>query len=142
MFRWFKSEQSVFYWAGPDISYPLQINRFKTESKFQKSHSYVLKQGRKLLAFGQLYNRLNHCHLGRLVVSPEFRGQGVGALLIDALAAKGQEILGLTKLSLFVLSDNQAAMTLYQKYGFQVAQYPQEIPLDNCLYMTSAVKKE
>lgn len=142
VFRWFKSEKAVHYWAGPDITYPLQIKRFKTESKYNKSHSFVLKQGRKLLAFGQIYNRLDHCHLGRLVVAPECRGQGVGALLIDALAVKGTELLGLSKTSLFVLSDNHAAMSLYQNYGFKVVQYPQEIPLKNCLYMTYSVKAD
>ncbi|MGJ8663464.1 MAG: GNAT family N-acetyltransferase [Marinicella sp.] len=136
VFRWFNSEKSVFYWGGPDLSYPLQIKRFKTESKYHKSHSYVLKQGRQLLAFGQIYNRLDHCHLGRLVVSPKFRGQHVGQYLIDALLKEGQRKLALDKASLFVLSDNKAAMRLYQKMNFKVAQYPQTIPLENCLYMT------
>lgn len=136
VFRWFNSEKSVFYWAGPDISYPLQIKRFKTESKFEKSHSYILKQGRQLLAFGQIYNRLDRCHLGRLVVSPSYRGQGIGQHLIEALLAEGQRELGLSKSSLFVLNDNKAAMKLYQKLNFKVAEYPQAIPLKNCIYMT------
>lgn len=136
VFRWFKSEQAVFYWAGPDITYPLQLKRFKTESKFSKSHSYVLKRDRQLLAFGQIYNRLNHCHLGRLVVSPKHRSQGVGKYLIEALILEGQQLLQLSNASLFVLADNKPAMHLYQKLGFVQAKYPKTIPLKNCLYMT------
>ncbi len=136
VFRWFNSEKSVFYWGGPDLSYPLQIKRFKTESKFHKSHSYVLKEGRKLLAFGQFYNRLDHCHLGRLVVSPQCRGQGVGRHLINALVEEGQMVLNVSKTSLFVLADNKPAMKLYKKLGFKESPYPKKIPLDNCLYMT------
>lgn len=142
VFRWFNSEKSVFYWAGPGITYPLQIKRFKTDSKFEKSHSYVLKQGRTLLAFGQIYNRLEHCHLGRLVVSPTFRGQGVGRQLIETLLAQGQQKLGLSKASLFVLNDNKAAMQLYQKMNFMVTEYPETIPLENCLYMTRSEKPD
>ncbi|MCX7553054.1 GNAT family N-acetyltransferase [Marinicella sp. S1101] len=140
VFRWFNSEKAVFYWGGPDISYPLQIKRFKTQSKYHKSQSYVLKQGRTLLAFGQIYNRLDHCHLGRLVVSPKFRGQGVGVHLIEALLQAGQDDLNLDKGSLFVLSDNTSAMKLYEKVGFEQREYPVEIPLENCLYMTRSEK--
>lgn len=136
VFRWFNSEKSVLYWSGPGVTYPLQIKRFKTESKFHKSHAYVLKQGREVLAFGQIYNRLDHCHLGRLVVSPKHRGQGVGSLLIDALIEQGQSLLGLSNASLFVLADNQAALSLYKKSGFVETTYPQQIPLEHCLYMT------
>ena len=142
VFRWFNSEKSVFYWGGPGVSYPLQIKRFKTESKFEKSHSYVLKQGRQLLAFGQIYNRLDHCHLGRLVVSPAFRGQGVGGQLIKELLAEGRQKLRLTRGSLFVLSDNKAAIKLYQKMAFVTTEYPKTIPLKNCLYMTLAEKPD
>lgn len=142
VFRWFNSEKSVFYWGGPDLSYPLQIKRFKTESKFHKSHSYVLKQGRQLLAFGQFYNRLDHCHLGRLVVSPQFRGQGVGGHLINALIDEGTMVLNVSKTSLFVLADNNSAMKLYKKLGFTEAQYPKKIPLNNCLYMTYQEKMD
>jgi ribosomal protein S18 acetylase RimI-like enzyme len=142
VFRWFNSEKAVLYWAGPGITFPLQIKRFKTDSKFEKSQSYVLKQGRNLLAFGQIYNRLGYCHLGRLVVSPSYRGQGVGRRLIAALLEEGQRVLGLSHGSLFVLSDNKAAMKLYQKMGFVEAEYPQTIPLENCIYLTRSEKPD
>ena len=142
VFRWFNSEKAVFYWAGPDITYPLQLKRFKTESKFANSYSYVLKKERQLLAFGQIYSRLGRCHLGRLVVSPKHRGAGVGKQLIDALLKQGQQLLGQSNASLFVLADNHAAMRLYQKLGFIQADYPKTIPLKNCLYMTRDEKPQ
>ena len=140
--RWFKSEKAVHYWAGPGITFPLQIKRFKTDSKFDKSQSFVLKQDRTLLAFGQIYNRLDHCHLGRLVVSPSYRGQGIGRRLVEVLLEEGHRALGLSKSSLFVLSDNKPAMKLYQNLGFVEAEYPQTIPLENCLYLTRSEKPD
>jgi ribosomal protein S18 acetylase RimI-like enzyme len=44
--------------------------------------------------------------------------------------------------SLFVLSDNKAAMKLYQKMGFVEAEYPQTIPLENCIYLTRSEKPD
>jgi len=142
VFRWFHSEKSVLYWAGPDVTYPLQVKRFKTETKFDQSHSYVLKQGRQLLAFGQIYNRLEHCHLGRLVVSPAFRGQGVGRYLVEVLLAQGVQKLGLAKGSLFVLADNKPAIKLYQAMNFKVTDYPETTAVKNGLYMTRAEKPD
>ena len=132
---WFSDARSVFYWGGPDLSFPLQTARFKRESKYHKSHSFVLRSADQLLAFGQLYNRLDRIHLGRLVVAPEHRGQGVGDVLISQLIEQGRQLLGLQDASLFVLNDNLPAMSLYQRLGFVETPYPKPIPLDKCIYM-------
>lgn len=132
---WFSDARSVLYWGGPDLSFPLQLPRFKSESKFHKSHSYVLRSAEHLLAFGQLYNRLDRIHLGRLVVAPEHRGQGVGDELINCLIKQGRQLLGVEDASLFVLNDNLPAMSLYQRLGFVETPYPKPIPLENCIYM-------
>ncbi len=132
---WFSSAKQVFYWGGPELSFPMTLVSFKQQSKFYKSHSYVLKADGQLLAFGQFYNRLGRCHLGRLVVAPEARGQGVGELLVKQLNQKGAEVLGLSSGSLFVLDDNEPAMRLYTKLGYKEAEYPKTIPIKSCLYL-------
>lgn len=139
---WFSDARSVLYWGGPDLSFPLQLSRFKSESKFHKSQSFVMCSGRQLLAFGQLYNRLDRIHLGRLVVAPEHRGQGVGQLLINRLIEQGRQLLGVEDASLFVLNDNVPAMKLYQRLGFIETPYPKPIPLDNCIYMIRTAQAE
>jgi len=132
---WFTTPRELLYWGGPDLTFPPEIQRFKTESRFAKSQSFVLCDGAQLLAFGQLYNRLNRIHLGRLVVAPEHRGRGVGEVLIRQLIEQGRQLLGLQDASLFVLSDNVPAMKLYQRLGFVKTLYPKPIPLENCLFM-------
>jgi ribosomal protein S18 acetylase RimI-like enzyme len=52
-----------------------------------------------------------------LAVVPEYRGQGVGRLLLERVEAKGRE-LGCCKLTLEVRDDNHRAQRLYQKAGF------------------------
>ena len=52
-----------------------------------------------------------------LAVLPEYRGQGVGRLILGRVEAKGRE-LGCCKLTLEVRDDNHRAQRLYQKAGF------------------------
>jgi ribosomal protein S18 acetylase RimI-like enzyme len=52
-----------------------------------------------------------------LAVIPEYRGQGVGRLLLEQVETKGRE-LGCAKLTLEVRADNHRAQRLYQQVGF------------------------
>jgi ribosomal protein S18 acetylase RimI-like enzyme len=52
-----------------------------------------------------------------LAVLPDYRGQGVGHLLLERVEAKGRE-LGCAKLTLEVRADNHRAQRLYQRFGF------------------------
>jgi ribosomal protein S18 acetylase RimI-like enzyme len=55
-----------------------------------------------------------------LAVIPAYRRQGVGRLLLERVAAKGQE-LGCCKLTLEVRADNRSAQRLYEAVGFDNA---------------------
>jgi len=52
-----------------------------------------------------------------LAVLPEYRGHGVGRILLERVEAKGRE-LGCCKLTLEVREDNHRAQRLYQNFGF------------------------
>ncbi|WP_223789586.1 GNAT family N-acetyltransferase [Marinicella meishanensis] len=132
---WFASARDLLYWGGPDLTFPPELNRFKQQSKYHKSHSHVLRLGHEVVAFGQFYNRLERCHLGRLAVSPKHRGQRLGEQLIEQLLRQGHQQLNLAEASLFVLNDNRPAMRLYRRMGFVERPYPKPIPLPNCVYM-------
>ena len=55
-----------------------------------------------------------------LAVIPAYRGQGVGRLLLEQVAARGQA-LGCCKLTLEVRADNHPAQRLYEAVGFNNA---------------------
>jgi ribosomal protein S18 acetylase RimI-like enzyme len=113
-------------------------NSFKCDFKLENlaSCSLLSKQA-VLLGFGQYYLRLGKCHLGRLIISPRFRGQGIAAHLIQQLCSKGKQDLRTNAYSLFVLEHNNSAIKSYQKLGFTFEYYPEEISLKNCLYKVS-----
>ncbi len=133
---WFTDQAMLDKWAGPNFRFPHSAQSFTEDIKCQTLASYCLiNEHNELLAFGQYYPRLGHCHLGRLVVNPKYRRKGLASILIKALAANGMAELQLSSLSLFVLTDNISALNAYQKLGFIKQDYPEPMPLANCVYM-------
>lgn len=143
LMSWLDSESACRQWGGPWFQYPFTAESFSRDCRWQELPTFVLQgEGERMLAFGQYYNRLNHCHLGRLVVSPQYRGMGVGRQLIVNLVSHGSDALGLERCSLFVLKDNHAALALYEKMGFTKTDYPeQEQGLEACHYLVAPRQK-
>jgi RimJ/RimL family protein N-acetyltransferase len=137
LMQWFPDAASVAVWS-PSNTFPFaDRQRFILESKLDEIPSWMLVDDRDApLAFGQYYARLGCCHLGRLVVAPERRGEGLGSELIRLLMARGTAELNATRCSLFVLDYNMPARRLYARLGFAESQYPDKLPLADVLYLT------
>ncbi|MDO6445851.1 GNAT family N-acetyltransferase [Colwellia sp. 1_MG-2023] len=134
---WSTQQDEVTQWAGPNVRFPHTLQTFLADLKYPELPSYgLINEKKALVAFGQFYQRLGHCHLGRLIVNPDFRRQGIAKILVEALSNKAQQVLQLTDLSLFVYQNNTAAITLYKKLGFNETNYPEDMPLTDCLYLT------
>lgn len=133
---WFTNEIDFLSWSGPNFRYPYDLASFTEDLNLKSLASFSLvDEQNNIMAFGQYYLRLDKCHLGRLVVNPAFRGKGIAAQLIQQLIAKGADKLQVNSSSLFVYADNKQAVSAYEKFGFNVAKYPEKIPLTNCIYM-------
>ncbi len=119
--QWFQTSADAKIWGGPDFQYPCSQDVFEQQAKWQEIPSWGLVDDfGALLGFGQFYLRNQRCHLARLVVSPNKRGQGLGKMLVNALLAQGMLQLGCNEASLFVFRHNQGAYSLYKKLGFTV----------------------
>ena len=134
---WFDTNDSVSVWGGPDMRVPMTFDSLKVDAKIDDLNSYFLiDHDGNTVGFGQFYRRLNHCHLGRLVIAPEYRGQRRGELLIEALSTEGARLLMLESQSLFVLADNRPARTLYERLGFRETPYPgDDVHDSNIVYL-------
>ena len=136
MMAWFSNEADLKQWAGPNFRYPFNLFTFTEDLKISPMSTFSLvSEEDEFLGFGQYDQRLDKCHLGRLVVNPKLRGKGVIAELIKGISEQGTKRLNVKACSLFVLSHNQSAIKAYQKAGFVLADYPEEIPTENCFYM-------
>lgn len=65
-------------------------------------------------------NRPRRRHVGRIGISVhhDFQGKGVGTALMAAAIDLADNWLNLTRLELEVYSDNEAAIHLYERFGF------------------------
>jgi ribosomal protein S18 acetylase RimI-like enzyme len=131
MMAWFPDAGSCAVWGGPEFRYPFSEETFVADSRCATLPTWSLVgDGGALLGFGQYYDRVGRCHLGRLVISPDWRGEGLGTRLIDGLIELGAPALRASECSLFVSRSNRAAARLYARLGFTVADYPDgSIPL-------------
>ena len=142
LYDWFADEKQIASWGGPGFTYPMSPEDFLNTLKLEELASFwmVNSKGDKI-GFCQFYMRLQRYHLGRLVVSPEHRGKGLGQVLVTLLLQQVQEHSpdqqALPQASLFVLKDNPAAIGCYLSLGFVETPYPEAIPggLENCAYM-------
>lgn len=88
------------------------------------------QQPQSLIALGCFWAILEEAHITLLAVSPEYRRQGLGTLLLSTLLQKAQA-RGLERATLEVRSSNQAAIALYQKFGFKIAGTRKKYYQDN-----------
>jgi ribosomal-protein-alanine N-acetyltransferase len=64
--------------------------------------------------------RSGRAHVSTIAVHPDWRGKGLGELLLLTAMEKALE-LGITLVSLEVRASNRVAQNLYRKYGFRFA---------------------
>ena len=137
---WFPDGMSCLTWGGAEFRFPFTDATFREDSKVDSIATWSLVDDDGSLAgFGQCYLRIGRCHFGRLAISPQKRGQGLGTRLIRELAAWGLAEFGNRELSLFVNKDNVQAYQLYSRLGFRETSYPEPAPLvANSHYMIAA----
>lgn len=141
MMPWFPTRESCVRWGGPAFRFPFDESSFREDTKVAELASFALVDAAGgLLGFGQYYAREGRCHLGRLVIHPDRRGQGLGTRLISSLATLGSEELRARECSLFVSTGNENAERLYGRLGFVRAPYPGGEPIPQSHYMVAPVK--
>ena len=68
---------------------------------------------------GPALRRRHAMHLGITVAKP-WQGRGVGTQLMTALLDAADRWLGCLRIELTVFTDNEAAIALYRKFGFEI----------------------
>jgi ribosomal protein S18 acetylase RimI-like enzyme len=131
LMQWFPDASSCALWGGPQFRWPFTPLSFRADARIGELPSRMLIEdvGHAMVAFGQFYQRLGRCHLGRLAVRPDVRGRGAGTRLIRELCAEGCRALEVAEFSLFVLVRNDRAERLYRRLGFEEAHYPEALPV-------------
>ncbi len=128
-------------WLGVDLSY----QNFDQEMASLPG-AYAAPQGRLFFAevngkpagcvgVRPLPDSEGLCEMKRLYVSPEARGQGVGAALAMAAIKVAKEI-GYKKLMLDTLPNMRMAVKLYRELGFTEAPAYYQTPIEGTMFLT------
>ena len=86
-------------------------------------------------------NRPRRKHAGAIgiCVHEEWQGKGVGAALMHAILDLADNWLNLTRIELEVFSDNEAAIHLYERFGFEVEGTLRQHAFRNGQFVDSAM---
>ncbi|ALL69087.1 Aminoglycoside N6'-acetyltransferase [Paraburkholderia caribensis MBA4] len=77
-------------------------------------------EGRRVAGFGQFWViEPGAVHIGRVIVSPQCRGRGIGRYLVQALVTEGLSSTGAGRATLRVARRNDRAAALYASMGFE-----------------------
>jgi len=121
---WIESPEQLKRWGGPLLTWPPQSGQIwrQIEADTHKVFALVSDEG-EVAGLGQTLRREeNAVHLGRIILSPALRGQGVGRVLMQNLIDKGRELYHPQYFSLYIYNENLPAVRLYRSVGFVVIE--------------------
>lgn len=83
----------------------------------QLARYIVAEKDGQIVGFGGIWLILDEGHITNIAVAPNYRGQGIGNVLVKQLIKLCEE-LGIFRITLEVRRSNYIAQTLYKKHGF------------------------
>lgn len=121
---WLDSPEATLRWAGPSVPFPLTADAFAAALALPARPGWALLDADgTCLGFGQFWQTAaGSTHLGRIIVSPQARGRGLGRVLMTALCAEAVRRTAAVQLTLKVYRSNQAAVALYRDLGFVASE--------------------
>ncbi|OWZ84799.1 ribosomal protein S18-alanine N-acetyltransferase [Natranaerobius trueperi] len=101
-------------WSENAFFHELEKNFLATYFVFEHIH----EEGKELFAYGGYWLIQDDCHITNIAVDPNYRGIGVGRVVLISLLTHAKE-RGATRATLEVRKSNESAIRLYQKLGFE-----------------------
>ncbi|MYM39004.1 GNAT family N-acetyltransferase [Duganella qianjiadongensis] len=117
---WISDAEQCLRWAGPKLAFPFDPAVLQSLLETEPMDSYaLLDQHASLAGFGQIFRREPGTgHLGRIIIDPRRRQQGIGQILCSELIRAGVQRQGFRAMTLWVYLDNAPAVQLYSALGF------------------------
>lgn len=99
---------------------PWTKSDFEREIKENKMAIYfvAVDENKKVAGYAGMWHVINEGHITNVAVLEEYRGQGIGDMLMDALEKRADE-LEMIGITLEVRISNYSAQKLYTKHGYK-----------------------
>ncbi|MGN6870137.1 MAG: GNAT family N-acetyltransferase [Solirubrobacteraceae bacterium] len=126
LLSWISSADALFQWSGPwDFRWPLsraQLQRDLERAGDQRRVYAVVDTGDELVGHAMLTIQSEHRLgvVGRVLIDPARRGEGLGTGLMYEIVRVGFDELGLHRLQLGVYDFNLGAIACYERVGFVI----------------------
>ncbi|MEZ4601551.1 MAG: GNAT family N-acetyltransferase [Syntrophotaleaceae bacterium] len=115
--RAYQSEARLYNdWNIPPLTQTLPALRDEIET------AIVLKavKGRTIVGSVRASVTERVCSIGRLIVEPEFQGQGIGTMLLKAIEGAVPKV---NRFELFTGSRSERNIRLYLRHGYQITRH-------------------
>ncbi|WP_436770809.1 GNAT family N-acetyltransferase [Yinghuangia sp. YIM S09857] len=126
---WLRSESELTTWAGTAFTWPLtpaKLAAYAAESADGTRLTWTAVAGKPVghasirLEDGDDPAPQRHGRLGRVLIAPHARGEGLGVELLAAVVRTAFDGLALGELRLGVYRHNTTALRLYARFGFHL----------------------
>ncbi|MFC4075297.1 ribosomal protein S18-alanine N-acetyltransferase [Salinithrix halophila] len=99
---------------------PWTRQAFYNELAYNQFAQYMVveKEGR-VIGYCGMWLILNEAHITNIAIHPDYRGRGIGEMMIDGMMALAREA-GADSMTLEVRVSNAIAQQLYRKKGFEM----------------------
>lgn len=84
----------------------------------------------RVVGYAGMWKVCDEGHITNIAVHPDFRGSGIGSLLLEKLMEIAKSD-GISSMTLEVRKSNLVAQALYNKYGFEIAGSRKRYYADN-----------
>lgn len=127
-----------------NFSRPWPIELLRRNLPNDRHEFLVAVRGGEVLGYIFMLHVMDEGYISNIAVAEQERRQGIGALLVDAMVRRC-EALELLFVTLEVRASNEAAIRLYDKFGFEtvgVRKGYYEAPIEDAVLMTKYWKED
>ena len=100
------------------FSTPWSLENFKAVFRYEYNHYLTAWDGEEIVGFIGLMEVAGEGDITNVAVLPSHRKRGIGDQLVSSMIALAKE-KEISKIMLEVRASNEAAIHLYEKYGFE-----------------------
>ena len=128
--RAYESEAKLYNdWSIPPLTQSLD----SLKAEILTGNVLKYSQGGAVIGSVRALLQDGKCEIGRLIVAPEFQGQGIGSSLLAAIEAKFPQA---RSFELFTGSKSQGNIRLYRRHGYEIVTTKEFSPTVTFVFMS------